>query len=70
MSAVLNPATVQGAVMCGVWWSLLDVLGNYAGQDHAACWVPIIRPSYILCMFGATPEVLGETGLMIPIIFS
>jgi hypothetical protein len=35
---------VQAAVTCGVWWALLvDVLGNYEGQHHTACWAPIIR---------------------------
>lgn len=43
---------VQGAVTCGVWWALLvDVLGNYAGQDHAACWVPIIWGAIVSLVF-------------------
>ena len=34
---------VQWAVVTGVWWCLLiDALGNYAGQEHGASWLPII----------------------------
>jgi hypothetical protein len=34
---------VQDGVTVGVWWAILiDVLGDWSGQDHALCWVPII----------------------------
>jgi hypothetical protein len=43
---------VQGLVVCGVWWALLvDVLGNYAGQDHAPEWVPIIWGTIVSLVF-------------------
>lgn len=35
---------VQWGVVIGVWECLLvDVIGNWAGQDHYPAWIPIIE---------------------------
>jgi hypothetical protein len=35
---------VQWSVVLGVWWALLiDVIGNWAGQDHTANWVALMQ---------------------------
>jgi hypothetical protein len=57
---------VQWIVVCGVWWCLLvDVLGNYAGQDHAAAWVPIIDGTAGVLVFvhgAATRALIDNPG--------
>lgn len=40
---VQKSKVTQWGVVLGVWWAILvDCLGNWEGQDHAPCWLPII----------------------------
>jgi hypothetical protein len=53
---------VQGAVTCGVWWCLfVDVLGNFDGQGHGACWLPIITGCAVVLIFVHLLAVAGAT---------
>ena len=57
-----RPRAVQGAVLCAVWWALLvDVLGNWSGQHHAACWVPIITGTAVVLAFTHVLAIAGAT---------
>lgn len=42
---------VPWLVVQGVWWALLvDCLGNWDGQGHPECWVPIIQGVFVVLL--------------------